>query len=180
MTHSFKFALVWLIATAAILVTAGTAVSEDALAAARDLYAAAAYEDALTLLNRLQPSNANGDERRTIDQYRAFCLLALGRPAEAERAIEAVVAAAPSYHPSDADVSPRVRAAFSDVRRRMLPAIVQQKYAQAKAAFDQKQFAAAADLFAHVIGLLGEPDLVSAASQPPLADLRCWRTASAI
>ena len=30
------------------------------------------------------------DESRTIEQYRAFCLLALGRSAEAEHAIAAV------------------------------------------------------------------------------------------
>jgi len=63
----------------------------------------------------------------TIEEYRAFCLLALGRTAEAERAMEAVVAAAPSFRPTDADLSPRVRAVFSDVRRRTLPRIIQEQ-----------------------------------------------------
>ena len=123
------------------------------------------------MLNRLRLPTSR-DERRTIDQYRAFCLLALGRAAEADSAIEAVVTAEPSFHPSDAEVSPRVRTAFSDVRRRMLPTIIQQKYAQAKAAFDRKEFAAAADGFSQVLGLMTEPDIASAAKQPPLSDLR--------
>ena len=153
------------------MATAGTAAAQDSLAAARELYASAAYEDALAVLNRLRAPTSR-DEGRTIDQYRAFCLLALGRAAEADTAIEAVVTAEPSYRPADAEVSPRVRTAFSDVRRRMLPIIIQQKYAQAKAAFERKEFAAAADGFGQVLGLMTEPDIASAAKQPPLSDLR--------
>ena len=50
---------------------------------ARELYAAAEYEDALTILNRLRQTPSKPEDVRTIDQYRAFCLLALGRAAEA-------------------------------------------------------------------------------------------------
>src|SRR5262245_49080613 len=75
----------------------------DSLTAARDLYAAAEYEDALAVLNRLQPTASAPDERRTIEQYRAYCLLALGRSADAEKAIAAVVAATPLYKPSGAE-----------------------------------------------------------------------------
>jgi TonB family protein len=156
-----------------IVLAATTAVAgDDSLATARDLYAAASYEDALAVLNRLgTPAGVSGDGR-AIGQYRAFCLLALGRVTEAEHAIEVLVAAEPSYHPSDADASPRIRTAFSDVRRRMLPLIVQQQYAQAKAAFDRKEFGVAADGFRQVIGVLNDPDLRSAANQAPLSDLR--------
>src|SRR5205814_8615617 len=107
-----------------------------------------------------------------IAQYRAFCLLALGRSADAEHAIEAVVVAQPSYHPSDQDASPRLRAAFSEVRRRMLPGIVQDRYTAAKSAFDRKDFEAAAGAFRMVVDLLSDPDVSAAAKQPPLADLR--------
>ena len=68
--------------------------SQDSLATARDLYASAAYEDALAVLNRLRTSSSSEDGR-SIEQYRAFCLLALGRSDEAERAIEAVVVSQP-------------------------------------------------------------------------------------
>jgi hypothetical protein len=142
------------------------------LATARDLYASAAYEDALTVLNRLRNADHPAAQSRAIEQYRAFCLLALGRGADAERAIEAVVAAEPGYHPSDSDVSPRVRSAFTDVRRRMLPAIIQQKYVDAKSAFDRKDWSAASGGFHQVLTALADPDVAAEANQSPLADLR--------
>ena len=147
------------------------AAGEDSLSAARDLYASAAYEDALAVLNRLPQANQPPEQTRAVEQYRALCLLALGRAAEADRAIEAVVAGDPGYRPA-ADVSPRVRAAFSDVRRRMLPAIIQKKYAWAKTAFEHKEFAAAADEFTQVLVAMTDPDVEAAAAQPPLSDLR--------
>lgn len=144
----------------------------DSLTEARDLYAAAEYEDALALLNKMQPGDHEPDERRAIEQYRAYCLLALGRSADAEQAIAAVVAAMPLYKPSGADVSPRIRSAFTDVRRRMLPTIIQQKYAAAKVAFDRKNFPVAATVFAEVVDAMADPDVADAVKQPPLADLR--------
>jgi hypothetical protein len=65
-----------------------------------------------------------------------------------------------------------VRNAFSDVRRRVLPSIIQQKYAHAKAAFDRKEFAAAAAGFSQVLDAMADPDVAAAAGQPPLVDLR--------
>ena len=146
--------------------------AQDSLTMARDLYASAAYEDALAVLNRLKSSDHSVDDGRAIDQYRAFCLLALGRADEAERAIEAVVAAQPSYHPSESEVSPRLRSLFTDVRRRMLPAIIQDRYAQAKAAYDRKDYAAAAQGFKVTLEMMADPDLAAAANQSPLSDLR--------
>ena len=70
---------------------AGGAAAQDSVDAARELYAAAAYEEALAVLNRLHPADRPAVEARSIEQYRAFCLLALGRGPEAERAIAAVV-----------------------------------------------------------------------------------------
>jgi TonB family protein len=159
---------------ATMTLAAGMSVrAQDAdLAVARDLYASAAYEDALALLNRLLASDHPAAQSRGIEQYRAFCLLALGRAGDAAQAIEAVVAAEPSYRPSDSDVSPRVRMAFSDVRRRMLPGIIQQRYGQAKAAYDRGEFAAAADGFTQVLTALADSDIASEAKQAPLADLR--------
>ena len=156
-----------------IVLTAASVRAQDAeLSAARDLYASAAYDDALAALNRLRVADHPVSQSRTIEQYRAFCLLALGRAADAEQAIEAVVNAEPSYHPSDSDVSPRVRSAFTTVRRRMLPAIIQAKYAQSKAAFDRKEFAAAADGFSQVLAALADQDVAAEAKLPPLSDLR--------
>jgi TonB family protein len=173
MMLSFRFGHLSGIIIVMMLAAGGSVIAQDAeLAAARDLYASAAYEDALTVLNRLRSSDHPAAQARAIEQYRAFCLLALGRSADAELAIEAVVVAEPSYHPSNTDVSPRVRSAFTDVRRRMLPGIIQQKYAQSKAAFDKKEFATAADGFKQVLAALADPDVASEAGQPPLSDLR--------
>jgi hypothetical protein len=154
-----------------LLMAATVRAEQDSVAAARDLYASAAYEDALAVLNRLPGSGRPVDEARTIAQYRAFCLLALGRAAEADHAIETVIAADPMYRPS-ADLSPRVRTAFSDVRRRVLPTIIQQKYAQAKAAFDRKEYAAAADLFSRVLETMSDPDVATQVDRAPLSDMK--------
>ena len=69
-------------------------------------------------------------------------------------------------------MSPRVKSTFVEVRRRVLPTIIQQKYTEAKTAFDRKDFVAAGDGFTQVLRVLDDPDLVAVASQPPLADMR--------
>ena len=143
---------------------------EGSFVTARELYASAAYEDALKILDSL-PANRTAEDIKATEQYRALCLLALGRAAEAETAIAAVIIRDPTYRPSS-DVSPRVRTAFTDVRRKTMPAIVQQWYTQAKAQFDRKEFAAAASLFNQTLGLMADPDLQATAAQPPLSDLR--------
>src|ERR1700688_2847198 len=163
-------------ACAMVVATSVAAAGQDSLSTARDLYSGAAYEDALVLLNHLRANGPRSDEIPKIDEYRAFCLLALGRAADAEQAIEAVVAAEPSYQPSGSEVSPRVRSAFSDVRRRVLPALVQGRYATAKAAFDRRDFVQAAAGFRQVLDVLGAPDVASTAGQPPLSDLETLAT----
>lgn len=157
---------------AALLAATVRVGAQESLAEARDLYAAAAYDDALTVLNRLKVGERPAEESRSIELYRAFCLLALGRTTDAERAIETVVASQPAYRPADSDISPRVRATFVDVRRRVLPAIAQQRYARAKASYDQQQYAAAIDGFKETLDLLAETDLAALAAQPPLADVK--------
>src|SRR5262245_23618798 len=162
--------LLALLLAVSTLATADALSPADALATARELYASAAYEDALAILSKLPP-NQPLEQARTADQYRALCLLALCRTTEAERAIEAVIAGDPSFKLA-ADVSPRVRATFGDVRKRMLPVIIQQQYTSAKAAFDKKDFATAANGFTQMLVMMTDPDVEAAASKPPLSDLR--------
>ncbi|HTI38047.1 MAG TPA: TonB family protein [Vicinamibacterales bacterium] len=134
--------------------------SKDPLGAARDLYASARYDEALAVLDDLHPApDTPATERRSIEQYRSLCLLALGRGQEAESAIAQVITADPSYVPSEADASPRVRAAFSDVRKRLLPDIASARYADAKAIFDRKDYPAAKDAFRGVMALLDDSDM---------------------
>lgn len=145
----------------------------DSLSSARQLYAAAEYDDALQMLSRLElGEDGAGAETLAVAQVRAYCLLALGRPDDASSAISVIVAADPMYRPAVEDAAPRVRAAFSEVRKRMLPAIIQQRYGVAKAHFDAKEFVAARAAFSFVLDALADPELADAATQPPLADLR--------
>ena len=139
---------------------------QDTLAAARDLYGSAAYDEALTLLDGIRA----GGDARAIEQYRALCLLALGRQAEAERAIELLFAADPAYR-VDAAASPRVQAAFRDVRRRVLPTIVQQRYMSAKAAYDRKEYPSALAQFDATLALIENPEIAQG-QEAALADLR--------
>ena len=156
---------------------------ENPLTAARDLYASARYDEALAVLNGLPSDNAIAD-RKSVEQYRSLCLLALGRGTEAESAIAAVVTADPLFLPGEADASPRVRAAFSDVRQRLLPQIAATRYASAKGAFDRKDYKAAEAQFKDLMALLDDPqmsgkqadlrtlargflDLATAAAAPP-------------
>lgn len=156
---------------AALVLTTPHAAAGDTLAQARELYAAAAYTDALTVLDKLLAAAPPAGERQSIELYRILCLAALGRSADADRAAEAVIAKDPLYRPAG-DVSPRIRALFGDARKRLLPSIVQQKYAEAKAAYDRKEFAAAAAGFKAVLDAIADPDIGQAAAQPPLSDIR--------
>lgn len=155
-----------------VLAPFAAAAADNTLATARDLYAAAAYEDALVILNQLSEGAHGPDEERAIQQYRAFCLLALGRTADAEQAIAAVVAVQPRYQPGEAEVSPRVRTTFAEVRKRVLPTVIQQQYAIAKSSYDRKNYAEAAERFNYVLDVLNEPDVRPVAAQPPLSDLK--------
>ena len=152
----------------------GTAVSVHAqsLVAARELYASAEYHEALTILDTLSNGDQSKEDRRTIELYRTLCLLAVGRRADADRAIETLVAHDPLYRPAADDIPPRMRAAFTDTRKRLLPSILQQKYTSAKAAFDRGEFVSAVEGFKQVLDGLADPDMGPAATQPPLADLR--------
>jgi TonB family protein len=130
------------------------------LAAARDLYVSARYDEALAVLNGLRPQESNNPANlRSIEQYRSLCLLALGRSAEAEAAIAAVVASDPMYLPSETEAAPRVRTAFSEVRQRQLPDIARTRYAAAKSAYDRKDFSAAEQQFRELLRLIDDPDM---------------------
>jgi protein TonB len=144
----------------------------DSLAVARELYRAAEYETALGMLDRLRGEATAGEVLAPIEQYRAFCLLALGRPSDAEQAMAAVVRADPSFTLSGTALSPRLRTAFQEVRSHTLPQVIQQQYDMAKSAFDRREFAPAAVGFAGVLRLLADPDLTSQATTSPLADIR--------
>jgi len=164
----------FIVATGLLTVAPTALAQNNSLGAARELYIAAAYEDALAALNGLRAS-AGREEKSVVEQYRAFCLLALGRVTEADSAIEEAVAAAPFTQPSETDVSPRVRSTFREVRRRVLPAIIERQYTEARAAFDRKD-GSAADRFTQVLKMIADADLQSIANEPRLSQLRAVAT----
>jgi TonB family protein len=121
----------------------------DPLDNARALYVSASYEDALAELSKVPPGTPAG----RVEQYRAFCLIALGRAGEASTAVAKAVSADPLLVPSPSDASPRVRALFAETRRKMLPDIAREAYSQGKAAYAAKDLSAAGVAFQHVIDL---------------------------
>jgi TonB family protein len=170
----------WLVAAAALLAASVASAQAPAptasLAAARTLYASAEYGGALDMLNGLVSDTPVGPERQAIDLYRALCFVAVGNSAEASKVIEAMILADPLYRPAADDVPPRLRSAFTDARKKLLPAIVQQNYVSAKASFDKKDYDRAAKGFTQVLAGLNDPDIETAASQPPLSDLKMLAT----
>lgn len=165
--------------TFAVLLGAVPAAAQEPIAAARELYAAAAYEDALDILAKMretQPAVASTDA--TV--LRAFCLLALGRQAEAKGAIEDAITERPTWVPAEDEVSPRIRTAFREVRRNLLPTVARDLYQSARADFEKKELVSAAAKFSDLIKVLEDPDV---AQDQTLADLRLladgFRTLSA-
>lgn len=166
MKHSILLTL-WLALMVAPAAAQVRGTNGTMLAEARELYASARYDEALAVLNRLRPDDAVLTERKSIAQYRSLCLLALGREDEAEEAIATVITADPLFQPTESDAAPRVRAAFSDVRERLLPEIAAARYNSAKAAYDRKEHALAEQNFRELLVLLDDRQMGGR-----LADLR--------
>src|SRR5262249_53866540 len=140
---------------------------DDTLERAKTLYAAAAYDEALAVLDRLDEA-APPEDPTSIAQYRVFCLLALDRRDEARKGIDRILRDSPRYVPSETEASPRIQSIFRDVRRQTLPKIVLERYAAAKAAFERKD-SGAAQQFDDLVTLLDDPDVQQATA---LSDLK--------
>jgi protein TonB len=151
----------------AIALSAGPAIAADDVATVKSLYASAAYEDALAMLDRVR-----GPEHAVfVEEYRALCHLALGRTAEAERSLALLLTRQPTYEPKASDVSPRLVELFRAVRKRTLPAIARALYERAKASFDAGQYGDAAFQFKQVTALAAGGQ-VDAAQVDAVHDLR--------
>jgi len=129
--------------------------ADRSLAAARELYASAAYEDALTMLKALAASDdLPAPDALQVDEYQSLCLYALGRTSEAESVAQAAFKKDPFYEPSPDDLSPRVATMFASVRRSVLPDIIRAKYQAAKAAVDREDWTVAEGLLTDTHRLL--------------------------
>ena len=141
--------------------------AQSALDEAKAQYEAAAYEDALSTLTRAgdgAPAN-----RVQVEQYRALCLIALGKMPDAERAVVALVAEDPMYIPSANVASPRVLSLVSDIRRKELPAVARRLFDTGRTAFQQKEFTRAKSNFDLLLKLLDDPAMEG---RPEREDLR--------
>ena len=158
--------------TGLMVVAAGRTASGQELAAARELYAAANYDEALNKLNDLASKKDASTEPGAVALYRALCLYGLGRTSDGDRAVEELVTQNPLYRPPLDDLSPRIRTTVTETRRRLLPTVLQQQFNDAKIAYDRQDFAVAVAGFSLVLNGLDDPDIAAAAAQSPLADLR--------
>lgn len=160
-------AIVYIVAGMLVMGSASSVRAQDGLTPVRELYESASYEAALAALDSMP--EAAGSSAIEAEQYRVFCLVALGRSLEAERVIERIVSADPTFQLAEADTSPRIIETFETVRRRALPAVVSELYDEGKAAFDRRQFAEAERALASAVDLIDTPEVVN---RPGMDDLR--------
>jgi hypothetical protein len=172
MTHRASKLLRRLLFLVSVMVAGAVlAAQDDALKTARDLYASAAYEEALAELTRAGRAAPAADTAREVDAYRAFCLVALGKTAEAETIAESLVRKDPLFTLDQyRDVSPRIAAMFATVRARVLPQLIRDEYRTARALATEKSPEANPRL-GHVHQLLDEAKKIGAWDDT-LADLK--------
>jgi hypothetical protein len=121
----------------------------DSLVKAKALYAEASYDDALRALGTNEGPEAH--------QYRALCFLALGKVSEAERALEALINAAPEYSVSESDAPPRLVSMMSQTKRRIMPGIIRQLFTDGREKYQSKEMDQARGKFEKVLTLMRDP-----------------------
>jgi TonB family protein len=129
----------------------------------KELYAAAEYERALEILAPLETLEAL--------QYKALCLLALGRQDEAGATVKALVTASPTFVPSPDEAPPRFVELVASVRRVQLPVIARRLFAEGRERFAEKKSADAITRFELVLTLLADPAFQDAAAAQDLQTL---------
>jgi tetratricopeptide (TPR) repeat protein len=132
----------------------------------RALYASASYEEALSELEKVDA--AHWDEQ--VDEYRALCLVALGRLEEAEQALEHLIRLKPLHSVTNDRLSPRVVLLFQAVRKRTLPVLIRELYSKARNDYSTGNMDQAAAGFRELIVLLSEDDLIE--QIPSLTDIQ--------
>ena len=167
--------LTLLVATAIGCSVAGPARAQS-INDARDLYAGAAYAEALEMIEAVEKASPDAPATREALQYRALCLLALSRPREAEQTVAALVAKEPTYSPDAVEAPPQLRELFRVVREQQLPALVREKYAAARRSYAADRPAEAAAAFEAVLTLLDAPEVQSALGTEAVADMRTLAT----
>jgi TonB family protein len=122
-----------------------TVSAQEPLTKAKALYDTAHYEEALTVLAPVHEPEAQ--------QYRALCMLALGRAQDASSEVDSLIASAPTFEPSAEDVPPRFVSLVSESKKRLLPSIARKTFAEAREQFKSGDRAAAVKKFDLVVTL---------------------------
>jgi TonB family protein len=129
----------------------------------KSLYAAAEYDKALEVVGSLDSVEAQ--------QYKALCLLALGRQSDASTAIEALVNSAPTFIPSSDDAPPRFVELVTKVRQKLLPSVARRVFAEGRERYGEKQNDEALKRFSLVLTLLSDPAFSDANTKQDLETL---------
>jgi TonB family protein len=148
---------------ALILCLSSSTGAQDTKADFKDLYAAAEYDKALEAIASLDSVEAQ--------QYKALCLLALGRQADANTAIEALVTASPTFVPSSEEAPPRFVELVTKVRQKLLPVIARRTFADGREKYTSKATGEALTRFALVLTLLSDPAFTDASTKQDLETL---------
>lgn len=173
--------LVTVFTIAVLAMTVASAHAQASLAKAKELYASANYDEALTMLNELGSVvipeggalvGAPSEDAASVALYRVLCLVAVGRSAEVDLAIDRLVSQHPLYRPPSDELSPRIRTAVSTARLRLLPSMVQKRFDESKSEYDRGNFAAASAGFKWVLTALADPDIAYLVAQAPLSDIK--------
>ena len=136
--------------------------ADDPLADVARLYGAAAYDETLATLDRLDYQRLG----EKVDEYRALCFLALNRELEAERAMESLVRRHPQPLDDIGARSPKFADLYVSVRKRLIPSIATAVYNRAKASLERQDYEEAAARFAETL------TLASGEGSEHLSDLR--------
>ena len=145
----------------AVFFVTTTAAAQETLAKAKALYDAAAYEEALTLLAPEQVPEAQ--------QYKALCMLALGRSQDATGAVETLVSATPTFEPSADDLPPRFVTLVAEAKKKLLPGIARRTFTEGREQFRSGNHEQALRKFDLVMTLTSSPLLKET---PDAEDLR--------
>src|SRR5262245_44521065 len=129
----------------------------------KSLYASAEYDKALEVVSSLDSIEAQ--------QYKALCLLALGRQTDASTAIEALVNTSPTFVPSSEDAPPRFVELVTKVRQKMLPTIARRLFAEGRDQYADKKNDEAVRRFSLVLTLLNDPSFADPNTKQDLETL---------
>ena len=132
-----------------VLSAASSAAAQATEVDFKALYAAAEYDKALEVVGPLDTLEAQ--------QYKALCLLALGRTADAGAAIESLVNVSPTFLPSSEDAPPRFVELVTKVRQKLLPTIARRVFTEGRELYNGKQNEEAVKSFSLVLTLLKDP-----------------------